>query len=131
MQTVLAAGEFTVQLVGPDAAAAAASGASVDPQQLRVEAAVSSKQARVAFPLGKHLPALKAAGTIYSFALEHVRTEYYILILPAGARCMLVLVEAIAAGALMHGCADAGCFCMGLHACSLRRLACSWHVLPA
>lgn len=83
VQTVLAAGEFTVQLVGPDAAAAAASGASVDPQQLRVEAAVSSKQARVAFPLGKHLPALKAAGTIYSFALEHVRTEYYILILPA------------------------------------------------
>ncbi|WIA11726.1 hypothetical protein OEZ85_011821 [Tetradesmus obliquus] len=83
VQTLLAAGEFTVQLVGPDAAAAAASGASVDPQQLRVEAAVSSKQARVAFPLGKHLPALKAAGTIYSFALEHVRTEYYILILPA------------------------------------------------
>jgi hypothetical protein len=85
VQTLLVDGEFTVQLAGPDAAAAAASGASSDPQQLRVEAAVSSKQARVAFPLGKHLPALKAAATIYSFALEHVRTEYYILVLPAGA----------------------------------------------
>jgi hypothetical protein len=84
LQTLLVDGEFTVQLVGPGAAAAAANAAPVDPQQLRVEAAVTSKQARVAFPLGKHLPALKAAATIYSFALEQVRTEYYILILPAG-----------------------------------------------
>jgi hypothetical protein len=88
LQILLVDGEFTVQLVGPGAAAAAAATAGntapFDPQQLRVEAAVTSKEARVAFPLGKHLPALKAAATIYSFALEQVRTEYYILILPAG-----------------------------------------------
>ncbi|KAF6265793.1 senescence-associated protein-domain-containing protein [Scenedesmus sp. NREL 46B-D3] len=84
VQTLLVDGEFTVQLVGPGAAAAAAaSAAPVDPQQLRVEAAVTSKQARVAFALGKHLPALKAAATIYSFALEQIQTEYYILVLPA------------------------------------------------
>lgn len=39
---------------------------------------------QVAWPLGKHLPALKAASTIFSFALEDTRDVYYILILPTG-----------------------------------------------
>jgi hypothetical protein len=34
--------------------------------------------------LGKHLPALKAAPTIYSFGLEHTRAIYYCLVLPPG-----------------------------------------------
>jgi len=44
----------------------------------RVEAAVGD----VAWPLGKHLPALKAAQNIYSFL--STRAVYYCLILPPG-----------------------------------------------
>eukprot|EP00878_Enallax_costatus_P020376 GHUV01021533.1.p1 GENE.GHUV01021533.1~~GHUV01021533.1.p1 ORF type:complete len:408 (+),score=149.45 GHUV01021533.1:217-1440(+) len=70
VQTLLVEGDFTVAIVG--------TGKELNEQ--RVEAAV----AQVAWPLGKHLPALKAAATIYSFALEDTRDVYYILILPAG-----------------------------------------------
>lgn len=45
-----------------------------------VEAAVAD----FSWPLGKHLPALKAADSIYSFALEHTRAEYLIVVLPKG-----------------------------------------------
>lgn len=69
LQTLLVEGDFTVAIVS-----------TVPAQEQRVEAAVGD----VAWPLGKHLPALKAAPNIYSFALEHTRAVYYCLILPAG-----------------------------------------------
>lgn len=54
----------------------------------------------VTWNLGKHLPALKAAPTIYSFGLEHTRHIYYCLILPPGE----VLVGEPLSGAFMHLC---------------------------
>jgi hypothetical protein len=70
VQTLLVEGDFTVAIVGT----------GKDLKEQRVEAAV----AQVAWPLGKHLPALKAASTIFSFALEDTKAVYYILILPKG-----------------------------------------------
>ncbi|KAI8462925.1 MAG: senescence-associated protein-domain-containing protein [Monoraphidium minutum] len=46
--------------------------------------AVSMQVGATQWNLGKHLPALKAAPTIYSFGLEHTRHIYYCLILPHG-----------------------------------------------
>jgi hypothetical protein len=48
----------------------------------RIEARVGD----VAWPLSKALPALKAADAIFSFGLEHVRTEYLIVVLEPGAQ---------------------------------------------
>lgn len=43
---------------------------------------LSTQVADVAWPIGKHLPALKAAANIYSFAVEGTRDVYLCLILP-------------------------------------------------
>lgn len=67
-QHLLAQGVFSVAITGTGT-----------PQEC-VEAAVGD----VVWPLGKHLPVLKAADTIYSFALEHTRAEYLIVVLPQG-----------------------------------------------
>jgi hypothetical protein len=63
-------GTFSISIVSPSPGA--------PPEQQRVEAGVDA----ATWPLGQHLPALKAASTIYSFALEHTKSEYLIVILP-------------------------------------------------
>ncbi|GBF99472.1 spartin [Raphidocelis subcapitata] len=46
--------------------------------------AVKARVGSTAWLLAQHLPALKAAPTVYSFGLEHTRAVYYCLVLPAG-----------------------------------------------
>lgn len=72
MQQLLQHGTFTVSITSPEAGA--------PPEQQKVEAGVGA----FTWPLGKHLPALKAANGIYSFALAHTKAEYLIVILPPG-----------------------------------------------
>jgi hypothetical protein len=69
VQVLLAVGTFSVALVPAEKIG-----------DTRVEAAVDN----VRWVLGKHLPALKAAETIYSFGLEETRSVYYCLVLPTG-----------------------------------------------
>ncbi|KAI8472138.1 MAG: senescence-associated protein-domain-containing protein [Monoraphidium minutum] len=47
--------------------------------------AVSARVGDTTWRLGRHLPALKAASTIYSFGLEGTRDTYYCLVLPPDA----------------------------------------------
>lgn len=69
---------------------------------------MSSKQGHVAFPLGKHLPALKAAATIYSFALENTRDVYHCLILPSGEQQLHPHSKALKLCATQHVQSSAG-----------------------
>jgi hypothetical protein len=71
-QQLLQHGPFTVSISTP--------APNSPPDQGIVEAAVGV----VHWPLGKHLPALKAADGIYSFALAHTKAEYLIVVLPKG-----------------------------------------------
>lgn len=72
VQQLLQHGTFSVAITTPAAGA--------PPEEQRVEAAVGD----FSWPLGKYLPALKAAGGIYSFALQHTKSEYLIVVLPNG-----------------------------------------------
>lgn len=72
VQQLLQHGTFTVSIVSPEPGAA--------PETSKVEAGVGA----FTWALGKHLPALKAAGGIYSFALAHTKSEYLIVVLPQG-----------------------------------------------
>lgn len=69
-QQLLQHGTFTVSITTPEAGS--------PPEAGRIEAGVGD----FTWPLGKHLPALKAADGIYSFALEHTKAEYLIVVLP-------------------------------------------------
>jgi hypothetical protein len=71
-QQLLQHGTFTVSITTP--------GIGSPPEAGRIEAGVGDFR----WPLGKHLPALKAADGIYSFALEHTKAEYLIVVLPKG-----------------------------------------------
>lgn len=71
VQQLLQIGAFTIGISSPVAGA--------NSEQM-VEASVGD----FTWPLGKHLPALKAADCIYSFALQHTKSEYLIVVLPAG-----------------------------------------------
>ena len=79
LQSLLASGTFSISLI-PGA----------KPDEKQVEARVNG----TAWLLGKHLPALKAADTIYSFGLEHTRAIYYCLMLPAGKPSMRACMHA-------------------------------------
>lgn len=72
-QQLLQYGTFSVAVI-----------ADAPPEQQRVEAGVGD----FTWSLGKHLPALKAAPGIYSFALQHTKAEYLIVVLPKGARLL-------------------------------------------
>jgi len=82
VQRLLCVGDFTVSVVGEGDARA-----------------VRAQVGPTAWDLGQHLPALKAAPTIYSFGLEHSRDTYYCLILPAGTGLLV-----FACGALLCSC---------------------------
>jgi hypothetical protein len=69
-QRLLTTGPFMVSILGDPS----------HPEGQKIQAAVGS----TTWLLGKHLPALKAADTIYSFGLEQSRTTYYCLVLPSG-----------------------------------------------
>lgn len=75
VQQLLQHGTFAVAITSPEAGA--------PPEQQKVEAQVGDFR----WPLGKHLPALKAAEGIYSFALAHTKAEYLIVVLPKGTHC--------------------------------------------
>lgn len=70
VQQLLQQGTFTVAVISPELGA--------PPESSKVEAGVGP----YTWELGKHLPALKAAGGIYSFALAHTKSEYLIVVLP-------------------------------------------------
>lgn len=71
VQTLLQHGAFSVSISTP---------AADSTEEGLVQAAVGG----IAWPLGKHLPALKAAEGIYSFALAHTKAKYLIVVLPKG-----------------------------------------------
>lgn len=82
VQQLLQQGTFTVSIISPEPGA--------PPESSKVEAGVGA----FTWALGKHLPALKAAGGIYSFALAHTKSEYLIVVLPPGECESLVHVHA-------------------------------------
>lgn len=71
-QRPLDAGEFSIAVVSHNVDG----GAGAD-------SAVEARVGGTSWELGKSLPSLQAAETIYSFALRDSREDYYVLVLPA------------------------------------------------